>query len=207
MCGIVAYVGERTAFPILIKGLKRLEYRGYDSAGIALLNHQVQLYKCRGKVQDLENSIKGHDIAGTVGMGHTRWATHGEPSDVNAHPHVSQGGHFVLVHNGIIENYAHLKKELTQRGYAFRSDTDSEVLVNLIENIYLEQKVSAEWAVRLALTQVVGAYGLVIYSPDEPGRLIASMPDLSDLTRQQLYSGSALEWLGLKETHFHPSPA
>ncbi len=174
MCGIVAYVGERTAFPILIKGLKRLEYRGYDSAGIALLNHQVQLYKCRGKVQDLENSIKGHDIAGTVGMGHTRWATHGEPSDVNAHPHVSQGGHFVLVHNGIIENYAHLKKELTQRGYAFRSDTDSEVLVNLIENIYLEQKVSAEWAVRLALTQVVGAYGLVIYSPDEPGRLIAA---------------------------------
>ncbi len=174
MCGIVAYIGERTAFPILIKGLQRLEYRGYDSAGIALLNHQVQLYKCRGKVQDLENSVKGHDISGTVGMGHTRWATHGEPSDVNAHPHVSQAGHFVLVHNGIIENYSHLKKELIQRGYAFKSDTDSEVLVNLIENIYLEQKVSAEWAVRLALTRVVGAYGLVIYSPDEPGRLIAA---------------------------------
>jgi glucosamine--fructose-6-phosphate aminotransferase (isomerizing) len=174
MCGIVAYVGERTAFPILIKGLQRLEYRGYDSAGIALLNHKVQLYKCRGKVHDLEKSIKGHDISGTVGMGHTRWATHGEPSDVNAHPHISQGGHFVLVHNGIIENYAHLKKELTQRGYAFKSDTDSEVLVNLIENIYLEQKVSADLAVRLALTQVVGAYGLVIYSPNEPGRLIAA---------------------------------
>ncbi len=174
MCGIVAYVGERTAFPILIKGLQRLEYRGYDSAGIALLNHRVQLYKCKGKVNDLGNRVKGHDISGTVGMGHTRWATHGEPNDVNAHPHTSRAGHFVLVHNGIIENYAHLKKELTNRGYDFKSDTDTEVLVNLIENIYLENKVSAELAVRLALTKVVGAYGLVIYSPDEPGRLIAA---------------------------------
>ncbi len=174
MCGIVAYVGDRTAYPILIKGLQRLEYRGYDSAGIALMNGKTNIYKCKGKVKDLEHLVKDQDISGSVGMGHTRWATHGEPSDRNAHPHQSMNGKFIVIHNGIIENYAHLKKELTNRGYSFNSDTDTEVLANLIENVYLEQKVSAELAVRLALTRVVGAYGLVISSPEEPGMLIAA---------------------------------
>ncbi len=174
MCGIVAYVGDRTAYPILIKGLQRLEYRGYDSAGIALMNGKTNIYKCKGKVKDLEHLVKDQDISGSVGMGHTRWATHGEPSDRNAHPHQSMNGKFIVIHNGIIENYAHLKKELTNRGYSFSSDTDTEVLANLIENVYLEQKVSAEFAVRLALTRVVGAYGLVISTPEEPGMLIAA---------------------------------
>lgn len=174
MCGIVAYVGDRTAYPILIKGLQRLEYRGYDSAGIALMNGKTSIYKCKGKVKDLENLVKDQDISGSVGMGHTRWATHGEPNDRNAHPHQSMNGKFIVIHNGIIENYAHLKKELTNRGFTFKSDTDTEVLANLIENVYLEQKVSAELAVRLALTRVVGAYGLVISSPEEPGMLIAA---------------------------------
>jgi glucosamine--fructose-6-phosphate aminotransferase (isomerizing) len=174
MCGIVAYVGERTAYPILIKGLQRLEYRGYDSAGIALINHGTKVYKCKGKVKDLELHSKGKDITGTIGMGHTRWATHGEPSDSNAHPHTSQNGKFTLIHNGIIENYAHLKKELTNRGYEFKSETDTEVLANFIESIYLENSVSAEIAVRLALTKVIGAYGLVIACSDEGEKLIAA---------------------------------
>ncbi|MDR1224640.1 MAG: glutamine--fructose-6-phosphate transaminase (isomerizing) [Tannerella sp.] len=174
MCGIMAYVGDRTAYPILIKGLQRLEYRGYDSAGIALFNGSGSIYKCRGKVKDLQKITKGEDTSGSIGMGHTRWATHGEPSDANAHPHLSMNGKFYAVHNGIIENYAHLKKELTNRGYRFQSETDTEVLVNLIENVYLEQHVSAELAVRLALTKVVGAYGLVIACEDEPGKLIAA---------------------------------
>jgi len=174
MCGIVAYVGERTAYPILIKGLQRLEYRGYDSAGIALFNGSANVYKCKGKVKDLQHITRGKDISGSTGMGHTRWATHGEPNDINSHPHCSMNGKFYVVHNGIIENYAHLKKELKQRDYKFYSDTDTEVLVNLIENVYLEQNVSAELAVRLALTKVVGAYGLVIACSDEPGKLIAA---------------------------------
>jgi glutamine---fructose-6-phosphate transaminase (isomerizing) len=174
MCGIVAYVGGRTAYPILIKGLQRLEYRGYDSAGIALLNGETHVYKCKGKVKDLEFLSKDKDISGTIGMGHTRWATHGEPNDVNAHPHQSMNKKFFVVHNGIIENYSHLRKELQSRGYEFESETDTEVLANLIENIYLEQKVTAELAVRLALTRVVGAYGLVITCEDEPGQLIAA---------------------------------
>lgn len=174
MCGIVAYVGGRTAYSILIKGLQRLEYRGYDSAGIALFNGKTNVYKCQGKVKDLQALAKGKEIGGSVGMGHTRWATHGEPSDRNAHPHCSMNGKFYVVHNGIIENYAHLRKELASRAYAFRSETDTEVLANLIESIYLEQKVDAELAVRLALTKVVGAYGLVIICEDEPGKLIAA---------------------------------
>ncbi|HKL71242.1 MAG TPA: glutamine--fructose-6-phosphate transaminase (isomerizing) [Marinilabiliaceae bacterium] len=174
MCGIVAYIGDRTAFPILMKGLQRLEYRGYDSAGIALFNGGVKTYKCQGKVKDLQHLTNNQDVSGTVGMGHTRWATHGEPSDNNAHPHASMHGKFYVVHNGIIENYAHLKKELIQRGYSFASETDTEVLANLIENIYLEEKVTAELAVRLALTRVVGAYGLVIFCADSPDEIIAA---------------------------------
>ena len=134
MCGIVAYVGDRTAYPIIVKGLQRLEYRGYDSAGIALINGKTNVYKCKGKVKDLELLSKDKDISGSIGMGHTRWATHGEPSDVNAHPHKSMNGKFYVVHNGIIENYSHLRKELQSRGYRFESETDTEILSNLIRS-------------------------------------------------------------------------
>jgi glucosamine--fructose-6-phosphate aminotransferase (isomerizing) len=159
----------------LIKGLQRLEYRGYDSAGIALFNGEgARVYKCKGKVKDLQALVRDKEVGGSIGMGHTRWATHGEPSDANAHPHASMHGTFHVVHNGIIENHVHLRSELARRGYAFRSETDTEVLANLIEDVYREQGVSAELAVRLALTRVVGAYGLVILCEDEPGRLIAA---------------------------------
>ncbi len=174
MCGIVGYIGHQQAYPIIINGLKRLEYRGYDSAGISLLNREPNIFKCSGKVKDLENLAHGNDLSGNIGIGHTRWATHGEPNDINAHPHISMNGHFIAVHNGIIENYARLKKRLSDRGYKFSTETDTEVLVNLIEYIYLKGKVTAEMAVRLALTKVEGAYGLVVISADEPDRLIAA---------------------------------
>ena len=174
MCGIVGYIGDKNAYPILINGLKRLEYRGYDSAGIAILNEEIRVYKKQGKVADLEQYVSDKDVVGTIGIGHTRWATHGEPNDTNAHPHTSANGYFVLIHNGIIENYTSLKDKLTERGYSFYSETDTEVLANLIEYIYLKGKVSAEVAVRLALTKVVGAYGLVILCKDEPDQLIAA---------------------------------
>ena len=174
MCGIVGYIGDKNAYPILINGLKRLEYRGYDSAGISILNEEIRVYKKQGKVADLEQYVSDKDVVGTIGIGHTRWATHGEPNDTNAHPHTSANGYFVLIHNGIIENYTSLKDKLTGRGYSFYSETDTEVLANLIEYIYLKGKVSAEVAVRLALTKVVGAYGLVILCKDEPDQLIAA---------------------------------
>lgn len=174
MCGIVGYIGNKQAYPILVNGLKRLEYRGYDSAGISLLNEDVKIYKKRGKVSDLENYVVKEDITGNIGIGHTRWATHGEPNDVNAHPHVSMNGHFVLIHNGIIENYSRLKERLKDRGYEFNTETDTEVLANLIEYIYIKGNVSAEIAVRLALSKVVGAYGLAIICRDEPDKLIAA---------------------------------
>ncbi len=174
MCGIVGYIGDKNAYPILINGLKRLEYRGYDSAGISLLHEEIKVYKKQGKVADLEQYVSDKDIAGNIGIGHTRWATHGEPNDTNAHPHSSANGHFVLIHNGIIENYTSLKDKLTESGYSFNSETDTEVLANLIEYIYLKGNVSAEVAVRLALTKVVGAYGLVILCKDEPDQLIAA---------------------------------
>ncbi len=174
MCGIVGYIGSQEAYPILINSLKRLEYRGYDSAGISLLNGKPRIYKCKGKVSDLETFINGKDISGSVGIGHTRWATHGEPNDINAHPHASMNGKFVLIHNGIIENYAPLKKRLVDRGYNFVGETDTEVLVNLIEYIYIKGNVTAEIAIRLALTKVVGAYGLVIMCSEEPDKLFAA---------------------------------
>jgi glutamine---fructose-6-phosphate transaminase (isomerizing) len=174
MCGIVGYIGSREVYPLLINGLKRLEYRGYDSAGIAILSDDLRIYKCRGKVSDLENHIDGRPVAGSIGIGHTRWATHGEPNDINAHPHMSHKGKFVLIHNGIIENYAELKSRLERLGVKFQSQTDSEVLVNLIEFIYLKGGVSAEVAVRLALNKVEGAYGVVIMCVDEPDKLIAA---------------------------------
>ncbi len=174
MCGIVGYIGDREVYPVLINGLKRLEYRGYDSAGVSILNKTISLYKCKGKVSDLESMINGKDVTGNIGIGHTRWATHGEPNDVNAHPHSSMSGKFVLIHNGIIENYAPLKENLEKNGVTFRSETDSEVLVNLIEYLYMKGGVSAEIAVRLALSKVIGAYGIVLMCVDEPDKLIAA---------------------------------
>src|SRR5688500_7178464 len=135
MCGIVAYIGKKEAYPILLKGLKRLEYRGYDSAGIAVLNGSLHVYKKAGKVTQLENFTTDKDVTATIGMGHTRWATHGVPNDENAHPHLSNSGDLAVIHNGIIENYAVLKEELIKRGYVFHSDTDTEVLINLIEEV------------------------------------------------------------------------
>jgi glutamine---fructose-6-phosphate transaminase (isomerizing) len=174
MCGIVGYIGDKQAYPILINGLKRLEYRGYDSAGISLLQKDIKVFKKKGKVSDLEDHVSQEDISGNIGIGHTRWATHGEPNDVNAHPHTSMNGKFVLIHNGIIENYSRLKEKLIDRGYQFHTDTDTEVLANLIEYIYIKGKVNAEIAVRLALSKVVGAYGLAIICKDEPDKLIAA---------------------------------
>ncbi|MCU0429167.1 MAG: glutamine--fructose-6-phosphate transaminase (isomerizing) [Cytophagaceae bacterium] len=174
MCGIVAYIGNRDACPIILKGLKRLEYRGYDSAGIALMNKGLQVYKKKGKVKDLEDFLVSKDISGSVGMGHTRWATHGEPSDRNAHPHYSNSQGIAIIHNGIIENYDSLKKDMIQRGHTFLSDTDSEVFIHLIEDVYENNKCSLEEAVRIALTMVVGAYAVVIMSKDHPEQLIAA---------------------------------
>lgn len=174
MCGIVAYIGPRNAYPILIKGLKRLEYRGYDSAGIALLDGELKILKKEGKVSDLENYSKGKNIDGTIGIGHTRWATHGVPCDRNAHPHISNSGKLAIIHNGIIENYASLKTELEQRGYHFESDTDTEVLMNLIEEIKKNEKISTEEAVRYALNEVVGAYAIVVIDKDEKDKLITA---------------------------------
>jgi len=174
MCGIVGYIGLKQAFPILVNGLKRLEYRGYDSAGIALINGETNVYKKKGKVSELEEFTENENIGGTIGIGHTRWATHGEPNDTNAHPHVSEKGYFTLIHNGIIENYNTLKKELKSKGYSFYSETDTEVLVNLIEYFYLNGKLEPEVAVRMALSKVVGAYGLVILCKDTPDQLIAA---------------------------------
>jgi glutamine---fructose-6-phosphate transaminase (isomerizing) len=174
MCGIVGYIGSRNAYPILLKGLKRLEYRGYDSAGVALQNGKVNVYKKKGKVSELEEFVTGQDTGGTIGIGHTRWATHGEPSDLNAHPHMSQNGFFTLIHNGIIENYTYLRKSLAEQGYTFKSQTDTEVLANLIEYIYRSKEVTAEVAVRLALSKVIGAYGLVIMCSEETDKIIAA---------------------------------
>ena len=175
MCGIVGYIGPKEACPILINGLKRLEYRGYDSAGIALIhNNNIQVYKCKGRVQDLEHHMELEDTSATIGMGHTRWATHGEPNDANAHPHTSMNGLFSIVHNGIIENHALLKEKLQARGYSFQSETDTEVLANLIEYIYTKGQVNAENAVRLALTKVIGAYGLVVLCKNEPDQLVVA---------------------------------
>jgi glutamine---fructose-6-phosphate transaminase (isomerizing) len=175
MCGIVAYVGPREAYPILMKGLHRLEYRGYDSAGIALVdNNDLNLYKCHGKVADLEEFVKDKNTHGTIGIAHTRWATHGEPNDINAHPHYSQTKNLALIHNGIIENYTTLKKELINRGYEFSSNTDTEVLVHLIEDIQIHEKVDLLEALRIALTQVVGTYAIVIISKDDPDTLIGA---------------------------------
>lgn len=176
MCGIVGYIGKRNAYPILIKGLHRLEYRGYDSAGVALINEQGQLniYKAKGKVSELEAFCADKDTRGTIGIAHTRWATHGEPSTVNAHPHYSESERLAIIHNGIIENYAVLKAGLMEQGYTFRSETDTEVLVQLIEYTQLNEHVDLKTAVQLALQQVIGAYAIAVLDKDHPDTLIAA---------------------------------
>ncbi|HTJ15113.1 MAG TPA: glutamine--fructose-6-phosphate transaminase (isomerizing) [Dinghuibacter sp.] len=174
MCGIVAYIGHRQAYPVILKGLKRLEYRGYDSAGVALVNHGLHVYKKKGKVADLEDTLVGKDLQGSIGIGHTRWATHGEPSDRNSHPHTSANGKLAMVHNGIIENYAPLKQELLNKGYTFASDTDTEVLLKFIEDIQINNECGLEEAVRIALRRIVGAYVIVIVDQDHPDTLIAA---------------------------------
>ena len=174
MCGIVGYIGHREAWPIIIRGLQRLEYRGYDSAGVALMNGHLSIYKKAGKVSDLKQSVEGENLSGSLGMGHTRWATHGEPSDRNSHPHISGDGRLAIIHNGIIENYSSLKEALLSRGHIFKSDTDTEVLIHLIEDIQFQTGLDIREAVRVALDKVVGAYAIVIMDKDEPDELIAA---------------------------------
>lgn len=174
MCGIVAYVGQRQAAEIIIKGLKRLEYRGYDSTGIALLNKGLNVYKKKGKVAELESFLKDKNLNSTIGMGHTRWATHGEPNDENAHPHYSATKKLAIIHNGIIENYSSLKQELIRKGHVFESETDTEVFIHFIEDIKENENCSLDEAVRLALTKVVGAYAIVVMSLEDPNLLIAA---------------------------------
>ncbi|MBS1628355.1 MAG: glutamine--fructose-6-phosphate transaminase (isomerizing) [Bacteroidetes bacterium] len=175
MCGIVGYIGSREAYPIILKGLKRLEYRGYDSAGVALIgNNKLNVYKKKGKVAELEDYALGKDVHANIGIGHTRWATHGEPSDRNAHPHISNNGEFALIHNGIIENYVLIKQELTKKGYTFKSDTDSEVLLNFIEDIKKNNNCPLEEALRIALKRVVGAYCILLIDVTDPSTIIAA---------------------------------
>jgi glucosamine--fructose-6-phosphate aminotransferase (isomerizing) len=175
MCGIVGYIGEKEAFPIIVNGLKRLEYRGYDSAGVALFNGTLSNYKKKGKVADLEHAVTNQNLSGTIGIGHTRWATHGEPSDENAHPHSSMNGIFSIVHNGIIENYARLKDDLIKHGYSFKSETDTEVLANLIEFFYTQDtEMTSEGAVQLALSKVVGAYGIAVLCKQENDKIVVA---------------------------------
>lgn len=174
MCGIVGYIGSKEAYPILINGLKRLEYRGYDSAGVSIFNGNIHNYKCKGKVSDLETFINESPVTGSMGIGHTRWATHGAPNDVNAHPHTSMSGNLHMIHNGIIENYDSIKKQLISKGFEFKSETDTEVLVNLIEYLYNQGAASIEEAVRQALNQVVGAYAIAILSKNDPDKIVVA---------------------------------
>ncbi|NND88486.1 MAG: glutamine--fructose-6-phosphate aminotransferase, partial [Flavobacteriaceae bacterium] len=174
MCGIVGYIGNKQAYPILINGLKRLEYRGYDSAGVAIYSDDLYVYKRKGKVQELVDYAKGKKTNGTVGIGHTRWATHGKPDDINAHPHSSGSGRLTLIHNGIIENYALLKEALKKEGHVFESQTDTEVLVHFIEEIQNRDNLPLEEAVRVALSKVVGAYAIVVMDKEDPDKLVAA---------------------------------
>ena len=176
MCGIVGYIGTKEAYPILIKGLKRLEYRGYDSAGVAMINGQnaLNVYKTKGKVSNLEEYCSDKDISGTIGIAHTRWATHGEPSSVNAHPHYSESKNLAIIHNGIIENYADLKRKLMEKGVKFRSDTDTEVLVQFIEYVQVKKNLDLLTAVQLVLHEVIGAYAIAILDKNHPDTIIAA---------------------------------
>ena len=195
MCGIVGYLGKRNAYPVLIKGLKRLEYRGYDSAGVALITEKgdLQVYKTKGKVADLETYVEDKDISGTVGIAHTRWATHGEPNTTNAHPHISNSGNLAIIHNGIIENYATLKEGLIAKGVEFKSNTDTEVLVQLIEYIRLKRNTDLLTAVRMALHQVIGAYAIALLGKNNPDEIIAarkSSPLVVGIGEDEFFLGS-----------------
>jgi glutamine---fructose-6-phosphate transaminase (isomerizing) len=193
MCGIVAYIGQKQAYPILIKGLQRLEYRGYDSAGVALMNGEMNIYKKKGKVADLEAFTKSLDKTGNIGIGHTRWATHGKPDDLNAHPHTSGNGRISLIHNGIIENYAVLKSALIKLGHEFHSETDTEVLVHLIEEVQKREGLPIEEAVRQALTQTHGAYAIVVMDREDKGKLVAarkSSPLVIGIGKKEFYVAS-----------------
>ena len=195
MCGIVGYLGKRKAYPVLIKGLKRLEYRGYDSAGVALITdkNELQVYKTKGKVSDLETYVEDKDISGTIGIAHTRWATHGEPNSTNAHPHISNSGNLAIIHNGIIENYIVLKEALQRHGVEFKSSTDTEVLVQLIDYIQQHLNVDLLTAVRLSLRQVIGAYAIAILDRNEPNQLIAarkSSPLVVGVGDEEFFLGS-----------------
>ncbi len=175
MCGIVGYIGHREAYPIVLKGLKRLEYRGYDSTGVAIIQDgDLQVHKKKGKVVELEEAVVGKNMHSTICIGHTRWATHGEPSDRNAHPHLSNNGRLAMLHNGIIENYAQIKQELTNKGYTFKSDTDTEVLLNFIQDIQDNNKSTLEEALRIALKRIVGAYCILLIDQDDPETIIAA---------------------------------
>lgn len=195
MCGIVGYLGKRSAYPVLIKGLKRLEYRGYDSAGVALLTESgdLRVYKTKGKVADLENYVSDKDVSGCVGIAHTRWATHGEPNSTNAHPHISYTGNLAIIHNGIIENYAVLKKQLQDKGIEFKSNTDTEVLVHLIEYIRTRKNLDLLTSVQLALRTVIGAYAIAILDKDNPDQIIAarkSSPLVVGIGADEFFLGS-----------------
>ena len=195
MCGIVGYMGPGQAAPILIKGLHRLEYRGYDSAGIALINDNgsLSVYKSKGKVSDLERVTADKDTSGTIGIAHTRWATHGEPNDVNAHPHYSENRHLAIIHNGIIENYKSLKKELVNMGYHFCSDTDTEVIIQLVQYMMDSHEISLVDAVSLALRNVIGAYAIVIIDKDNPNQMIAARkgsPLVVGIGKDEFFIGS-----------------
>ena len=195
MCGIVGYLGKREAYPILIKGLKRLEYRGYDSAGVALINDDdtLNVYKTKGKVADLEGFCADKNISGSVGIAHTRWATHGEPSSVNAHPHYSASKNLAIIHNGIIENYADIKNNLIAKGVEFRSDTDTEVLVQLIEYVQVKKKLDTLTAVQVALHQVIGAYAIAVLDKREPHQIIAARkqsPLVVGIGKDEFFLGS-----------------
>ncbi len=193
MCGIVGYIGKKDAYPIIIKGLRRLEYRGYDSAGVALLNGNLNIYKKKGKVQDLVDFIDDNNTSGSIGMGHTRWATHGAPNDTNAHPHLSQNKRLAIIHNGIIENYESIKQWLETRGHSFASETDTEILIHLIEEILNEEDCSTEEAVRIALNKVIGAYAIVIIDRLNPKKLVAarkSSPLVIGLGKEEYFIAS-----------------
>ena len=176
MCGIVGYIGHREAYPIIVKGLQRLEYRGYDSAGVAVYDGKdINLAKTKGKVEDLKKKAESTiSIEGKLGIGHTRWATHGVPNDVNSHPHYSNSGDLVIIHNGIIENYESIKKELVKRGYTFESDTDTEVLINLIEEVQKTEDVKLGKAVQIALNEVVGAYAIAVFDKKKPDEIVVA---------------------------------
>ena len=174
MCGIVAYIGSQQAYPIILEGLKRLEYRGYDSAGISVLNGDIKTVKRKGKVSKLESAAKDKDVSGNIGIGHTRWATHGKPDDINAHPHLSGNGRLALIHNGIIENYSTLKKALADIGHEFKSETDTEVLVHLVEEYQKRENLSLSEAVRRALEKAIGAYAIVVIDKENPDVIVGA---------------------------------